>query len=231
MSDKGLTISVSQGRVAQQHDRRDYTPKNAARGIEKNNVSIVQSDDEIAAFNDFFEPYISAYNAKQKRANRKKSFDYHGEIIERRAKSKDPDHEVKPFYEYVVALGDRNGVMAVTDTQFDNDHWRRLKDGYTSEDGTEHAPNYRAADAYVKKHLNKHPDREALKDAFTAYMSKLQQRFPSFQFVAIEGHDDEPNGTFHFHIRFFPVGEGYKKGLEKQCGLNKALEQMERSEE
>ena len=93
--------------------------------------------------------------------------------------------------------------MTVTDATFDNATWRRLKDGYTDDDGTEHAPDYRAADAYVREHRNDHPDRQMVKAALTANMSELQERFPNFCFTAIEGHDDESNGTFHFHIRFF----------------------------
>ncbi|OFT28499.1 hypothetical protein HMPREF3170_09255 [Corynebacterium sp. HMSC08D02] len=116
--------------------------------------------------------------------------------------------------------------MAVTDATFDNATWRRLKDGYTDDDGAEHALDYRAADAYVREHRNNHPDRSVVKVALTAYMSELQGRFPNFRFTAIEGHDDEPNGTSHFHVRFFPVGEGYKNGMQQQCGLNKAFERM-----
>lgn len=162
---------------------------------------------------------MEAFNAKQKRADRKKALDYHAEVVERRATSKEPEHETKPFYEYVIGAGDRNGVMGVMDSEFDNALWRRLKDGYTDEDGNEVGPDYRAADQYVRAHLNEHPYRDELKRALTEHMEGLQERYPNFKFTCIEGHDDEPNGSFHFHVRFFPVAEGYKNGMGTRCGF------------
>lgn len=190
-------------------------------------MSVFRVEDDVQAFNDFFQPHVEAFNAKQKRADRKKSLDYHVEVVERRATSKDPEHETKPFYKYRdIGAGDRNGVMGVTDSEFDNALWRRLKDGYTDEDGNEVGPDYRAADQYVRAHLNEHPDRDELKRALTEHMEGLQERYPNFKFTCIEGHDDEPNGSFHFHVRFFPVAEGYKNGMGTCCGLNKVLAAM-----
>ena len=36
-------------------------------------------------------------------------------------------------------------------------------------------------------------------------------------------HNDEWHGTPHLHIDFVPIGEGYKKGPEKQLGFERAL--------
>ena len=192
---KSLTVHVSQGHVAPLHDKHEYTPPNACRALEENNVSVFRVEDDVQAFNDFFQPHVEAFNAKQKRADRKKSLDYHAEVVERPATSKDPEHETKPFYEYVIGTGDRNGVVGVTDSEFDNALWRRLKDGYTDEDGNEVGPDYRAVDEYVRAHLNEHPDRDELKHALTEHMEGLQERYPNFKFTCIEGHNDEPNGS------------------------------------
>ena len=77
MSKGKYSISVSQGRVAHDHDNRDYTPHNADRGLRNRNVIIKQTEDYKSAFNELFRDSIEAYNAKQKREDRKKSYDYY----------------------------------------------------------------------------------------------------------------------------------------------------------
>lgn len=69
---------------------------------------------------------------------------------------------------------------------------------------------------------------EAMKarEALDKAASRLQDKYPSFHFWFIGSHGDEPNGTYHYHVRFTPVGEGYKNGMKKRCSLNKALENM-----
>lgn len=69
---------------------------------------------------------------------------------------------------------------------------------------------------------------EAMKarEALDKAASRLQDKYPSFHFWFIGSHADEPNGTYHYHVRFTPVGEGYKNGMKKRCSLNKALENM-----
>ena len=67
MSKGKYSISVSQGRVAHDHDNRDYTPHNADRGLRNRNVIIKQTEDYKSAFNELFRDSIEAYNAKQKR--------------------------------------------------------------------------------------------------------------------------------------------------------------------
>lgn len=71
MSKGKYSISVSQGRVAHDHDNRDYTPHNADRGLRNRNVIIKQTEDYKSAFNELFRDSIEAYNAKQKREDRK----------------------------------------------------------------------------------------------------------------------------------------------------------------
>lgn len=100
---KSLTVHVLQGHAALLHDKREYTRcPNTCRALEENNVSVFRVEDDVQAFNDFFQPHVEAFNAKQKRADRKKLLDYHVEVVERRATSKDPEHETKPFYKYVI---------------------------------------------------------------------------------------------------------------------------------
>lgn len=100
-----FTISCSQGRIAEHHNKREYTPKNADPSLAYRNKTFVSVDDWQQEFNGIFQSSIDRYNAKQKRADRKKSYDYYDEIAH-------GDGKEKPFYEYVLQIGNRdtNGV-------------------------------------------------------------------------------------------------------------------------
>lgn len=95
MSKGKYSISVSQGRVAHDHDNRDYTPHNADRGLRNRNVIIKQTEDYKSAFNELFRDSIEAYNAKQKREDRKKSYHKHILLLLRRKNAIQGDFE--PF--------------------------------------------------------------------------------------------------------------------------------------
>ena len=172
------TISVSQGRVAEHHDKREYYPDNAKDYMQQDNKTLVTTPDYAQAFRDYFADSVAEYNAKQKRKDRKKT-DYLSEIA-------DGDGKENPFYEYVIQIGncETNGTL--------NDSEEAMK------------------------------CREVLDSA----MEKLQDKYPSFKFWFIGSHGDEPNGTYHYHICFTPVGTGYKDGMQKRCSLSKALENM-----
>lgn len=172
------TISVSQGRVAEHHDKREYCPDNAKDYMREDNRTIVTTPDYEKAFRDYFADSVSEYNAKQKRKDRKKT-DYLSEIA-------NGDGKEKPFYEYVIQIGncETNGTL----------------------DDSEEAMKCRKV--------------------LDSAMDKLQDEYPAFKFWFIGSHGDEPNGTYHYHICFTPVGTGYKDGMQKRCSLSKALENM-----
>lgn len=173
-----FTISCSQGRIAEHHDKRDYYPKNADERLKDNNKIFVTTENYETAFRDLFQLSVDDYNAKQKRADRLKH-DYFNEI-------KKGDGKEHPFYEYVLQIGNRetNGTL----------------------DRSENAMKAR--------------------QALDRALDKLQARYPSFKFLFIGTHGDEPNGTYHAHICFIPVGTGYKTGMETRCSLRKALGNM-----
>ena len=208
MSKGKYSISVSQGRVAHDHDNRDYTPHNADRGLRDRNVIIKQTEDYKSAFNELFRDSIEAYNAKQKREDRKKSYDYYSEIANGKGKE-------KPIYEYVLQIGSRD-TLGVTDNEFDVKRWEELKRQH----------KFVSATNYVKQHLNRDPRREELKRLMADELSQLEEKYPNFHFYTITIHDDEPNGTCHAHIAFTPVADGYKNGMQKRDSLTKALNQM-----
>ena len=51
----------------------------------------------------------------------------------------------------------------------------------------------------------------------------FEERNPNFAVACSVMHNDEWHGTPHLHIDFVPIGEGYKKGPEKQLGFERAL--------
>lgn len=208
MSNNSFSISVSQGRVAQIHDNREYTPMNSDWSLKNRNITIKKSEDYQSVFNDLFRDSLAEYNAKQKREDRKKSYDYYSEIEH----GKGPE---KAIYEYVFQIGNREN-LGLTDNDFDDEKWYELK----------RKGRFKEASDYVKKHLNKDPRREELKKLLTNEMKKLEDKYTKFHFWTITGHDDEPCGTMHFHVAFTPVADGYKNGMSTRDSLTKSLRQM-----
>ena len=198
---KGYSISAAQGDIAPEHDRREYEPGNVDARLSANNNIIIDTPNEREAFNELFADSIEAYNAGQKRNDRKKSFDYLSEIENGKGAE-------KPFYEYVFQIGNRD-TNGVTTSSFDEEAWKKDKKGYD-----------------IMSCANNDADRLKLKEILDSEMASLQKRYPAFHFWSVIGHDDEPNGTYHYHVRFTPVGSGYKNGMEKRCSLTKALNSM-----
>lgn len=58
------------------------------------------------------------------------------------------------------------------------------------------------------------------------YCQEWKQRNPRLALVGAYIHRDEDGGTVHAHVDYIPVATGYKRGMSRQAGLAKALEQM-----
>lgn len=114
MIQKGQTISMSRGRTAIEHDLRVYTPNNVDSTMTKYNKVLVnklggKSLEEYT--NEYMKPYIDEYNYKQKRSDRKKSYDYAAKYVEeqnRKQASRQNYTAGQIAYEYVIQFGDRN---------------------------------------------------------------------------------------------------------------------------
>lgn len=61
---------------------------------------------------------------------------------------------------------------------------------------------------------------------YEEYLRRFREKHPNFYVTGFDIHLDEPNGTPHFHLRYIPFATGYKQGLDIQCSLTKALENM-----
>jgi len=219
VNDMAKEVSVSlaySGMVTPEHDLRQHTPANADRKLTNRNVVIVDCPEGVKqAVNDFYGPSIEAYNAKQKRADRKKSADYYGSLLDGTEGYGKGKAQEKPIYEYVLQFGnkDDNGV---TDSDFSYETWEAYKQ----------AGEFGKASAYAMKHLNKDKDREALKQILVEEAKQFQERYPNFKVIYAVYHDDEPGGTGHVHIGFTPFCTHNKTGLDTRCSLRGALREM-----
>lgn len=124
------TISMSRGRTAIEHDLREYVPHNVNADMTKYNRVLVNelNGRTLAEYtNDYMKPYIEFYNSKQRRSDRKKSFDYASDYIKEQnnmASARQSYTAGKLAYEYVIQFGDHesmdvNDVVANPDTYED----------------------------------------------------------------------------------------------------------------
>ena len=106
------TVSVSRGKTAIEHDLREYTPNNVEVSMSKYNVVLIDElkGKTLAEYtNEYMKPYIEEYNAKQRRSDRMKSYDYAADYIEEQnnmQKSRQNYTAGQLAYEYVIQFGD-----------------------------------------------------------------------------------------------------------------------------
>lgn len=181
-----------------------------------------------------FEDSIKEYNDKQKRKDRK-IVDENGDEVTayiksikecKRGKSKktiskkmedgrvqavevSQDNGQRVLYELVVSAGNCNKLL---------DDKGRVQ--YTA-DGHEIHPQR------VEKEINKR--------AIRRFCEEFEANYQNFKIALCAYHADEQYlnargnyewGIEHAHIDFIPVASGYSRGLTKQAGMRKALEQM-----
>lgn len=65
-------------------------------------------------------------------------------------------------------------------------------------------------------------ERECLREFYQGWA----ERNPHLECIGAYIHADETDGTVHMHIDYVPVATGYKRGMETQSALVKALEQQ-----
>lgn len=64
------------------------------------------------------------------------------------------------------------------------------------------------------------------KSIMKEFVRNWNERNPSLELIGAYYHNDEQGQKAHVHIDYIPIARDYKKGLEIQPGLNKALEQQ-----
>lgn len=220
----GYTISVSQGKHTEEHSRRSYTPASAEKSLESENVVIYDCGNDKEHFNDFFQSSIEEFNARQKRADRKKSLDYYDALLNGTEGYGKGDQQEKPVYHDVIQIGN-NKTNGVTDNGFDVYHWRELK-----KEGKFHE-----AASYVREHINNTKATQDFKEILIEIAEEiLKNKNGMYNGILIHGliiHADEPNGTMHLDMRYtMYTDEGNNKrkdgknnGLSKRVSMTKCL--------
>lgn len=69
-------------------------------------------------------------------------------------------------------------------------------------------------------------DAPAERDCLIQFYEGWKARNPNLECIGAYLHADEKDGTVHMHIDYVPVAHGYKRGMETQTGLVKALGEM-----
>ena len=210
------TISVSNDTHAEAHSRREYTPFSADRSLKKNNIVVYDCGDDREHFRAFFRPIVEAYNAKQKREDRKKDLDYLSALEDGREGYGKGKAKEKPFYHDVIQIGNRN-TNGVTDADFDVDRWRQLK----------REKKFDEASKYVQEHLNTSQDVQDMIEILQELAEEIKtNRDEKYTGVLVHGltiHVDEPNGTPHLDFRYSLYCTGEKTGLSSRISMRKAL--------
>ena len=224
-----LTISSSQGQIAERHDLRLFTPENADKALEKYNEHFIDTGGKYGKtnrelFNEFYAPDVAAFNAKQTRNDRKIGpestkesrqktyFDgiEDGTFCYGKGKTKE-----EAIYEAVLQIGNKDDC-GVTDDKFDNKYWMDLK-----------KKDEKAASDYAVKHFNNNARMKDVKAALKKAVRAIQNFDPEHLHVLrAEYHCDEPNGTPHVHIVYTLRATDYQKGMKNRVGSVKALAQM-----
>lgn len=237
---EAYTISVSQGDHAEEHSRRSYTPASADYSLREQNEILFDSGNDKEHFNDFFRPSIEAYNARQKRSDRKKSLDYYEALLNGTEGYGKGKQQEKPVYDDVVQIGNRE-TNGITKRTFDVDHWRQLKA----------QGHYDEAAQYVKQHMNHDKEQQELRKILTDVMQEVLDesansreyrkahglppgKYDNILIHRMIGHGDEPNGTFHFDFAYTIFTDdgnnvrknGKQNGMGTRVSMTKGLAAM-----
>lgn len=71
---------------------------------------------------------------------------------------------------------------------------------------------------------NDQPDQKKCEAILEDFHKMMQKDYPNMKIFNSVIHVDE--STPHLHLDFIPIGEGYKKGLEKRVSMQKALQNL-----
>ncbi|MDE6502247.1 MAG: plasmid recombination protein [Ruminococcus sp.] len=105
---------------------------------------------------------------------------------------------------------------------------RKIRSYYKNicDDKSKHPVYEMIAGIYIKDDDGSGDDiSETKKAILRKFVDNWQERNPNLEIIGAYLHDDEEGGM-HVHIDYIPVAYGYKRGMEVQTALNKALEQQ-----
>ena len=218
---KSFTISCSMGHHSEEHSRRSYVPFSGEISLSCRNIVIYDCGNDRGHLNEIAEPFIRAYNEKQKRNDRKKDYekDYVSALENGTACYGKGEQQEKPFHHDVIQIGNRDS-LGITNDKFDVDYWRWLKK----------ESRYGEAAAYVKVNLNYDPDvkiaTQILKEVAEEILENRDNRYSNILVHGLIIHCDEPNGTPHLDFRYSIFTDDEKRGVPWRISDHKGLQKM-----
>lgn len=181
-----------------------------------------------------FEDSIKEYNDKQKRKDRK-IIDTEGDEITAYIKSLKESKRGKQTRK----VSKKNSDGSVQEVEIANDNGQRiLYELVVSAGNCNKKRDERGRVMYTPDGYEIHPqrvEREINKRAIRRFCEDFEANYQNFKIALCAYHADEQYmnargvyewGIEHAHIDFIPVATGYSRGLTKQAGMRKALEQM-----
>lgn len=181
-----------------------------------------------------FEDSIKEYNSKQKRKDRKIT-DKDGDEITAYIKSLKESKRGKQTRK--VSKKNKDGITQEIEIANDNGQ-RILYELVVSAGNCNKQRDSRGRVQYTQDGHEIHPqrvEREINKRAIQRFCESFESNYQNFKIALCAYHGDEQYmnargvyewGIEHAHIDFIPVADGYTRGLTKQAGMRKALEQM-----
>lgn len=181
-----------------------------------------------------FEDAIKEYNAKQKRKDRK-IVDENGDEVTAYIKSLKESKRGKSKKTVTKKMSD--GTSQAVEVSNDNGQ-RILYELVVSAGNCNKLLDERGRVQYTAEGHEIHPqrvEREINKRAIQRFCEEFESIYQNFKVALCAYHADEQYlnargnyewGVEHAHIDFIPVSTGYQRGLTKQAGMRKALEQM-----
>lgn len=181
-----------------------------------------------------FEDVIQEYNEKQKRKDRK-ILDDDGDEITAYIKSLKESKRGKQTRK----VSKKNSDGSVQEVEITNDNGQRIlyelvvSAGNCNKQRDDKGRVQYTADGH-EIHFQR-VEKEINKRAIKRFCEDFEANYQNFKIALCAYHADEQYlnargqyewGIEHAHIDFIPVADGYTRGLTKQAGMRKALEQM-----
>lgn len=224
-------VAWNKGAVSEGHDTRKKELCKREKHIDLDNImgdsyhEVWLRRDLKEVYDETFNPSINEHNSKQKRNDRKLTVEKYMQKIQDDKRGKKQTH-IRNGKRVVKDKQDRTGQQLEYEivpkvgnsmTVAKDENGRFLYDKTGHQIRTEYLP------------------REVQYNTHKRYCETFQERNPNFILTNIDYHADEfyinskgvkERSVDHPHIRFVPIGHGYKKGLSVQNSLSRALEEM-----
>lgn len=171
-----------------------------------------------------FSDALTAYNAKQKRSDRRMTMDEYMKSVENDTRGKRQTKKVngkRVVNEDAARQGKQNSyevtIKIGSTARKKDDKGKTLYDKNGKHIRTEKLP------------------RKLTQKALKRYTDSFQKENPNFRLVKIAFHGDEgfynrkgkwEYSTDHLHIEFVPIAHGFKQGLAVQNSMNRAMKEM-----